>query len=90
MHELQNTLARFAVLVAVALQYLFAFKRIFDRNERRIWFIGIPKKENKAFFTGKFLVVVHTPYAVVENVALMDKLVRTFGNDNDERLIIPL
>ena len=77
-YELQNALARLGIVIAVTLQYLLVLNRIFQRNERNVRRGNIADKENKRFFSHEFLVVTHTPDAVVQIIAFVYQFFRAF------------
>ena len=76
MNEVKHLRRRSGILVAVALKYAVLFKRVLNCNERYIGSVFTANKENERLLTYHTLVVVHTPNAVVQVVALAYKVLR--------------
>lgn len=81
---MQNVLARFVVVLSVALQDFMVAKRVFERNERCIGLFLCANEEYKRFFAYKALVVIHSAYTMVQHIALMDEICRASCDDADE------
>lgn len=59
--------------------------RVFERHERNIRAILCADKEDERFFSHHALVVVHSSHAVMQRLALTDKVSRTSCDDADKR-----
>ena len=76
--------ARSGIRIAVALQYLAVFERIFHRHERHVRFFSHADEEDEGFFADEFLVVIHSADTVVQHFSFADEVGGGMGDDTDE------
>ena len=81
----QNILARFVVVFAVALQDFVIARRIFERHERYIRAVLCTDEEDERLFSHHALVVIHSSHAMVQRFSLTDKVSRTSCDNADKR-----
>ena len=80
----QNGFARLMVVFAVTLQDFVTARRVFERHERYIRAVFCADEEDERFFSHHALVVVHPSHAMVQSLALTDKVCRTSCDDADK------
>ena len=73
------------VVFAVTLQDFVTARRVFERHERDIRAVLCADKEDERFFSHHALVVVHPSHAMVQRLALTDKVSRTSCDDANKR-----
>ena len=71
---MQDGIARFVVVFAVALQNFMVLERVFERDERRIGLFPHTNEEDERLLADKPLVVIHSAHAVVKHFPFAHKV----------------
>ena len=82
---MQDIVARFVVVFAVALQDFMSMQGVFECHERRIRLRFQAHKEDKRIFADHLLVVIYTPHAMVQKLSLAHKVGGCLCDNADER-----